>query len=516
MLRAEALGVHLFVLTGGAHRDRALALLEEVWDGCGTVLGMTDPVERTGVAVQPESGWESLPGPASTGAAGLLAARRRPGSGVWQAALRRERDVLCLSVMLAPAAEESLGWRELDARWSAVLPAGDTLEGRPRSRGVLGVARLYLARLAEPGVRPAPDAGHPPAAVVRARTPADPAAPGSWPYRGVTVSRGFAVWEASAARDTRLERRLVVVAGHDQDRELTAWTWTTRARELPPLGKYLLYAAKLRHQLRVWSAAGSAGRLRDAADTAVAELLERTAAPHGPGREADLLRATRALVGLQARERGLVDRSTRSREMARTVEIAAANLAALGDSAPAHAAHVQLAPCGPFADDRALAEWFGRRLDDEATYLEAALRRCEQVGAFADQLLQRARQRRQETVNLGLTGAVGAVLMSLTAVQALQYTVPLPGPVKPAVVTALGALALLASLVVLRIVVPERRWTAALVRFGAAALGASLAWTAVSAAGGGTGAGWTWAGAGAGAVAGLAAAGAAARRSGRG
>ncbi|SEQ84265.1 CATRA conflict system CASPASE/TPR repeat-associated protein [Streptomyces radiopugnans] len=509
MLRAEALGVHLFVLTGGAHRDGALALLAEVWDKCGTVLGMTDPVERTGVAVQPESGWESLIGTTATGTAGLLAARARPGVGVRQAALRRERDVLCLSVMLAPAAEEGLGWAELDTQWSAVLPAGDALEGRPRGRGVLGVARLYLARLAEPGVRPVPEPDRPLAVAVQARTPADPAVSDGWPYGGVAVSRGFAVWEASAARDARLERRFVVVAAHDHDRELTAWTWTTRARELPPLGKYLLHAARLRYQLRVWSAAGSAGRLRDAADTAVTELLEQTAAPHGPGREADLLRATRALVGLQARERGLVDRSTRSREMARTVEIAAANLAALGDSSPDGPT-----PGGPFADDRALAEWFGRRLDDESTYLEATLRRCEQVGAFADQLLQRARQRRQETVNLGLTGAVGAVLMSLTAVQALQYTIPLPGPVKPAVVTALGALTLLVSLVVLRVVVPERRWTAALVRLGAAALGAALAWTAVSATGGATGVGWTWAGAGAGAVAGFAAACAAARRSG--
>lgn len=350
------------------------------------------------------------------------------------------------------------------------------------------MARLYLARLAEPGARPAPEPDRPLMAAVRARTPADPAAPDGWPYGGVTVSQGFAVWEVSAARDARLERRLVVVAAEDRDRELTAWAWTTRARGLPLLGKYLLHAARLRYQLYVWSAAGSAGRLRDAVDAAVTELLERTAAPYGPGREADLLRATRALVGLQARERGLVDRSTRSREMARTVEIAAANLAALGGPSPGGAR-----PGGPFADDHALAEWFGRRLDDEATYLEAALRRCEQVGAFTDQLLQRAGQRRQETVNLGLTGAVGAVLMSLTAIQSLQYTVPLPGPVKPAAVTSLGALALLVSLVVLRVVSPERRWTAVLVGAGAAALGAALAWTAMSAAGV-AGAGWTWTG----------------------
>lgn len=146
--------------------------------------------------------------------------------------------------------------------------------------------------------------------------------------------------------------------------------------------------------------------------------------------------------------------------------------------------------------------------------MEAALRRSEQVGILADQLVQRSRQRRQETVNLGLTGAIGATLMSLAAVQSLQYTVPLPGPVKPAVVTALGALALLASLVVLRVVAPERRGTRVLVRLGTGVVGAALVWVAMATLWGrGPGMGWTWAGACVGAFLGvLAAAGRGGRR----
>ncbi|MFI6086223.1 CATRA conflict system CASPASE/TPR repeat-associated protein [Streptomyces sp. NPDC051217] len=508
MLQAEALGVHVFVATGGKHRHDALAFLRDLWDRCGETLQMTEPIPGVGVGTDPAVGWQALledtaRGTGGTPAArGLIAARTRSGPGVWQAALRREHDALCLSVMLAPDPAEGLGWAELDTRWTGVVRTV-VAAGRP-GEGVLGTARLYLARLADPAPSAAPDVPSPePAgpltAVIRTRTPAAPSAADAWPFRGVVVPQGFAVWEASAAADTREERRLAVIATHDRDPELTAWAWTTRTRELPPLGRYLQHSARLRHQLRVWTAAEGIGLLRARTDVIISELLARSAAArHGPHRPSELLSAAHALTDLQARERGLVDRLTRIGEMARTVEIAAANMSALsGDPALG----------GPFADDRALSDWFAQRLDDEATYLEAALRRCERAGTFADQLVQRDLQRRQETFNLGLTGAVGAILMSLAAVQSLQYTVPLPGVMKPAVVTALGSLALLASLVVLRVVMPDRRWPLVLVRMGAGALGGALAWVVVSAVGGdGVTAPWTAAYSGLGAVVGVAAA----------
>ena len=65
---------------------------------------------------------------------------------------------------------------------------------------------------------------------------------------------------------------------------------------------------------------------------------------------------------------------------------------------------------------------------------------------------------RQEQFNLGLTGVVGTILMVLAAIQSLDYTVPLPHLVEPAVIAVLGSLALLTTLVVLRIAVPDRPW----------------------------------------------------------
>jgi hypothetical protein len=207
--------------------------------------------------------------------------------------------------------------------------------------------------------------------------------------------------------------------------------------------------------------------------------------------------ASRELVSLQAGELGLVQTSTSLREMHRTVDIASANLTALSENGQLD---------GLFADDRSLAAWFGQQLDDDATYLEAARERVTQVGGLTDQLVQRVQQRRQERFNLGLTGVIGAILMVLAAIQSLQYTVPLPPLVKPAVITTLGAAALLASLVVLRFAVSDRRWPLALVWVGFGATTAAATWIGVSAFAGATTVAGTWLWAGAGFVVGVAAA----------
>ena len=71
--------------------------------------------------------------------------------------------------------------------------------------------------------------------------------------------------------------------------------------------------------------------------------------------------------------------------------------------------------------------------------------------------------------------------MGLAAISSLHYTVPLPALAKPAVVTALGALALFASLAVLRIVVPDRRWSLILAQAGFGGITATLTWVGISA-----------------------------------
>ncbi|GAA1802628.1 CATRA conflict system CASPASE/TPR repeat-associated protein [Actinomadura chokoriensis] len=475
LLQAEALVAHVFVAAEGGAGDEDRRYLRGVWRACDEVLGMTDGV--AGLDADPPAGWDE-----TSAASGVLAARTRPGGGVEQAILRRERDVFCLSVILEPDPSEGIGWAELDARWSRALAAP--------TRGTVGTARIFVARLgadATDRVR---------AGELVADVPVEEGAAALWPERGVAVPEGFMVWEASAPDDRRVERRLVVIARRDGEHDLSDWTWIGPGAVLPPLAGYLLNAARLRFELRIWDDGEGTRRLREDTDAVVGRLLATVTASAGRGRgEAELIDASRELVSLQTRAMGLADRTARLREMSRTVAIGAANLAAFGGGAPLG---------GLFADDRALAEWFGRRLDDEIAYLDAASQRAGQVGALADQLLLRDRQRRQESVNLGLTGVVGAVLMVLAAIQSLGYDVPLPKPVEPAVVTALGASALLASLVVLRVVVPDQRWPRVLVRAAVGGVAASLGWVAASAIGGAeAGPGWAMLGAGVGFIAGV-------------
>ena len=131
--------------------------------------------------------------------------------------------------------------------------------------------------------------------------------------------------------------------------------------------------------------------------------------------------------------------------MRRTVEIAARNMAAYAGPEE---------PTGLVADDAALASWTVRQLDNDATYLEAALDRARSVATLFDQLVRRGMQDRRERFNLGLTGIVGAVLMALAAMQSLKLEFTLPKPLLGGVVCGLAAVALLVPILLLRLAAP--------------------------------------------------------------
>lgn len=471
---------HLFVAADGHRRDADYRYLRDLWHRCCDEFGVTDHIP--GYDRNPSE--DPLAPPRGPG--GVLAARRSTGPGKHQAVLRRLHDVFCLAVLRSPAPGDGRGWPELDAEWATAV-------GQPPD-GVIGSVRILQARLTDP-------AGVPDGALGSVVAAAAGVA-GDW-WRGGTV-RGpvpFAAWEASdppatpaasdpsdppaapAASDPsdpsatwegRAHRRVVVLAPADRDAELSAWTWSRGDPELTPFARYLLHAAKVRYELRVWEAGQGFRALRGETDEAVGSLLRLVDDTAGTGRDPDrseLMTASARLVRVQARELGLVDRATRLREIRRTVAIASNNMTATAG---------QDQSGGLFADDKALVGWFDRQLDHDATYLEAALERARAVTVLGDQLIQRGLQRRQERFNLGLTGVVGAVLMVLAAIQSLDYKVPIPGAVQPAVVSALGAFALLVSLVVLRIAVPERRWTWLVACAATALFGATVAWVVVA------------------------------------
>ncbi|QFG24612.1 CATRA conflict system CASPASE/TPR repeat-associated protein [Actinomadura sp. WMMB 499] len=317
--------VHLFAPADGPRAPHAFRALRDLWDGARHLFRMDDPIPGTGLPRDP-------PDDASTGGERPLAARENPDDD-YQAVLRRHHDAFVLSVALAPRlggtggpAADAPGWGDLDRWWSA-LAAG-------RTGDLLGEARVYLAT--GPGLDPAaapalppPDAG--------TRRPAGP---------GATVRERLGVWDLSAGGDDRARRDLLVTGGPDAGEELSALAWSAGHPAVPPLGRYLLHAAKLRYELRVWN--------RD-------------------GRVRELLAAVEDGTVAGARARAAV---AELRALRRTVEIADANMGRALDAAGA-------ATAGPFADDRDLARWLLDSLDDASGYLEAAADRADHLAAAA-------------------------------------------------------------------------------------------------------------------------------------
>ena len=218
-----------------------------------------------------------------------------------QALLRREHDTLCLSVMREPSNGR---WVDLEREWTQAVHES------PAPPGLLGVAQLFLARVV--GSRqPDPDAlaGE----VLRRLT-----GPAEWWRGGVKVQPGFAVWEASDAADNGIVRRIVVVAADDD--ELSGWTWVAGDRELPRFARYLLHAAKLRYERRIWGQGEQRFRTaRRRADAVVDQLLAKVV-PAAPGAQPDLdglIAVSQDVVALQTSDVGLLRTAAALQEMRR-------------------------------------------------------------------------------------------------------------------------------------------------------------------------------------------------------
>jgi hypothetical protein len=197
----------------------------------------------------------------------------------------------------------------------------------------------------------------------------------------------------------------------------------------------------------------------------------------GPGALGDdaLHRAQDELSLLRTDRHGIIDTSIQTRRMRRTVQIAAANMAAMLPTSFGFAA----------TDQRISAE-LDQDLDDLGAYLDAAAERATHVAEIAErEVTRRTRlwdgvaRRRQERFTLIQTAIIGTLLMVLTAIQALSYRVPLPGPAKPALITTLGAAVLWLSVVAVRLIAaPVYRRSVECGAFGAFV--AALTWLATS------------------------------------
>lgn len=326
-----------FPLTGpsvAAGREQ----LDLLWRHLAGELGFDAPIDTLDVPMALPLPHDPLSGNRSR----LLAARQRLAQEVWQAYVRIEHDVLCLAVMMAPPRTSSPA--QTWARLEASLP--------PASDAALGESRLFLAL----GTGDADTM----AAAVRTAGPHPSAVNWSRCYDELVLDGApGAIWELGASDDDRALRRLVVVAPPAQELAIDRLVWTVGNGELTPLARYLLHAAKLRYQIRVFQAEPIRAQTSDRLDVLEEELL----AADRPETSVELAKALRTTNLVRSR----------LARMRRGVDSIIGNLRNALGTYPRHL------PAGPITDDLALADWFTGRLADESAHLDAAHARARSI-----------------------------------------------------------------------------------------------------------------------------------------
>ncbi|MFI6294747.1 CATRA conflict system CASPASE/TPR repeat-associated protein [Nonomuraea sp. NPDC050790] len=395
--------------------------LREAWQAlCGEFV----PIEGVGPCDLPVA-VADLP------TSGLVAVRLDPPTND-QAFVHRRHDALFLSVALAVRDD----WDRAEHRWSTA--AGDV------EAWTLGEVRLFVSYESTASV--------------------------------VTLQE-----EADDAPDGRRLRRIRVTAPNEGDlpKRTEGWVWQESRAAPAPLTRYLAQAAKIRHQLRVYERAGSNLEVSAVVDAALAALDARTSTP------GDLTAWHSRLLALTSGANGLVERIIGRQEMRHTVRITVANMeweiARIGRHGSSRL----------FADDLALAHWFADLLGDTITYLELNRDRVRdalttltvqaeiatQEARELSQAREAASQRRRDHVNLLQGAMIGAVLMTLAAIQSFEYKVGLNRAAIGPLIAVLSALALWLATLVLVLSAPDGRgWRSLLGAVSAGLLAAAGAW----------------------------------------
>ncbi|GAB1641551.1 CATRA conflict system CASPASE/TPR repeat-associated protein [Krasilnikovia sp. MM14-A1259] len=326
----QELVVHAFAPLDGPGAVPGYAELRRTWERCRELLGMTAPLRSP---VPPRDLPQTLAElPCEPGGRGLVVAAQKNPDSLYQAILRRFPAVLNLSVILSPGvgggrSPDAPSWRDLDGMWA------ETAGSLPSH--LIGSAYLFLGKALNDGLLAKVD---PRLAECSALDlPGMPS--GDWWHDGVTVGRGFALWETGLhGSDDRPVRRFVILAPPDRDEQLSDWTWSNGEPVMPPFGLYLMPAAMLRYQLRVWDRAHDLRRVQD--------RLDRCGPAELPSLRSDLAYWQASVRDLRATVKKLAGDMRRS----------------LGEAGPT----------GPFAEDLRLLTWFRRELKDDLVYLSTA------------------------------------------------------------------------------------------------------------------------------------------------
>lgn len=442
----EALLLHYFfgveqLALRGTHR---LGLL---WDACA----------QAGMDRAPSPGGNlSLPTDLDASPGGRSPCQRTDATATRQATLYSLNGVVGLTVMLAAdegpgrtSVQSAARLRALAQDWDeAYARAAAAGRGTDDDRTLIGSVRVHRS-LTLPG----------------GPTPVDPAAVGEELRRElapqtqlshpVNLTGQLVLWEFTRRGDPFSADRELLATGPATDEQeglLDDWTWTTADDSLVPLTRYLANATIVRNQYRVRvayaaSIAGHLRRLRRQGEELTREWRDVLVGhPVGTriGRR-DLARCESIAVRAQrllAEER-LANAATGDiRLMLRNLEIAADGMKVLGtgtDDTPKTVGR-----------DNECHSNLAQILDDDLAHSEIAREQVAETARIASETATQHLQRHQQYLALIQTAIIGALLMTLTAIQALAYKLPIPAGLHAPLIALLGSLGLGLPLLVVR------------------------------------------------------------------
>ncbi|MFC9440363.1 CATRA conflict system CASPASE/TPR repeat-associated protein [Nocardia sp. NPDC057030] len=345
-LADQELVVHVFAPLDGPLAATALQQVRAIWARGAERLGIDRPVESCELPA-------ALPEGTIRGGAAKALALAENRTGDLQMIARREHDILsCSLVLAAPMDTEQRrlrigsaiapGWREFDRWWGQLSMDGvDAL---------LGTAVLFQAQLPD-------DAAVALTPIMQSALPfrltAEP-----WLRQPSPQAPALAMWEFGTV-DTDPHRLFVVGAPGGHAAELSAWTWSDGGVTLPPLPRYLMHAAALRHAARVIGDGARLRELQQQAKDRVDGFAMLVAAP------ITVTAAAHQIRGLATDELNLVATLDDLQDMRYRVEIAEHNM--------------KLAMPRPCPADHALAELLPRRVGQATRLLQTALDRTQHV-----------------------------------------------------------------------------------------------------------------------------------------
>jgi tetratricopeptide (TPR) repeat protein len=295
-----------------------------------------------------------------------------------------------MSVAIAPPADSRqpgpsgdatspVVWAELDRLWD-VVAAGHT-------ESVLDVTRLYQARTVGSLAEPQAAAFEVTPAILRSLS----VSPDIAAMNPGLVIDEFVIWELPSPL-AEAERRLLVIGLEGRDAELSAWTWSRGDAAMPPLARYLMHAARVRYQERVWGAERErverlAKRMTEMA-TAIQGLIDAAADSGSRDELAGRLSVAGLLERIQATQAEAAVVLTEVKAMQQSVAIAVANMTA---TLIARVPEENLDLTGTLIGrDQALADWLVHQLDDSAAHLERAQQNVRRAAGIASRILSKA------------------------------------------------------------------------------------------------------------------------------